>query len=106
MKIDIGYLLLLAALCPAANGWSLYANGKTIVRKRAADKPVKCAKLSLKKGQNISWYKEFMVSCDFKLYGDSDCDDVVGKAIDNWLDHELTQDVGSYSCLCGPDRFD
>lgn len=106
MKLDISYLLLLAALCPAANSYSLYVNGKTLEQNRSPDDPEKCANYTIKKGQNVSFYKDFKVSCDFRLFSKSGCKGkVVAKGSDDWKFKLKSQDTASYSILCGADRF-
>lgn len=98
MKINIGCLALVAALAPAAEAWSLYANGKQIVKGSESERT--CDKLRLKKGQKVSWYEAFFQNCTFTLYEDTKCSDWAGSTDKEWKNHKLSQNVGSYSVKC------
>lgn len=98
MKISLSYLALMTALSPMASAWSIYANGKAIAVNQNVDIP--CDKLSLKEGQSFSYYVGRLERCVLELFEDSRCDDWAGTSKDEWKNHKLTQDIGSYSVAC------
>ncbi|PGH08655.1 hypothetical protein AJ79_05937 [Helicocarpus griseus UAMH5409] len=98
MKISLSFLALATALAPTANAWSLYANGKTIKRDLSVDIP--CDKLSLEKGQKVTFYEVVWERCVFTVYEDTACKDWAGSAEDDWENHKLSKSVGSYSVKC------
>ncbi|KAK2813753.1 hypothetical protein FQN50_000151 [Emmonsiellopsis sp. PD_5] len=94
-------LLFLGLLSATSDAFSLYADGKTIVR-NARRQIFPCQKISLQKGDNISFYNakvDLADGCHLTLYSDSKCKKLNGYSYGDWK-HKLGQSVKSWSYTC------
>jgi hypothetical protein len=95
MKLSISILVAVGLLTTQAYGWIFNACGQQF----DGDDNHGCIAKPCGKGSAVDWDRgiKFIDSCTVRIYSDSTCKNQIGIASDDWENHILTQDMGSFN---------